>query len=399
MVDMQKLWLGNIEHGTPGVVVRSWFEDEGCTGISHIRMFHKQNQLSCAIVVFESETQAVFAMNIAKEREHWGLEVRHPNMQPGRASDLAAAVDNETARWRLRQEQEHQQKVQWEELQQAKLQQAKQEQGQLDLQEEWRLQEEERQQNQQAEELRQQAEQAEELRKQAEQAEELRKQDQYLQELRQKTELRQKAEHKEQDELQKEHQLQELQAEDMQQEMLRMEELRQQKLEAEQQESEKKMLEWNNEVRGRLAGPRPPKTPPSVAQIASATAAARASSSSSSSATLAARMAGDEFAAFRAMIKLSPDPPCSNYTEEEHEYMRTLTRIMDAKKLKTVLNDLIKQANKRKEELEGTDIDIHNLRDQVRPVRRRKRVGAYIESVSRESSECASFETSVSNAS
>ena len=50
MVDMQKLWLGNIEHGTPGVVVRSWFEDEGCTGISHIRMFHKQNQLSCAIV-------------------------------------------------------------------------------------------------------------------------------------------------------------------------------------------------------------------------------------------------------------------------------------------------------------------------------------------------------------
>ena len=107
----------------------------------------------------------------------------------------------------------------------------------------------------------------------------------------------------------------------------------------------------------------------------------------------------NEFAAFRAMIKLSPDPPCSNFTEEEHEYMRTLTRIMDAKKLKTVLNDLIKHANKRKEELEGTDIDIHNLRDQVRPVRRGKRVGAYIESVSRESSECASFETSVSNAS
>ena len=123
-------------------------------------MFHKQNQLSCAIVLFESETQAIFAMNIAKEREHWGLEVRHPNMQPGRASDLAAAVDNETARWRLRQEQEHQQKVQQEELQQAELQQAKQEQEQLDLQEE------ERQQHQQAEELRQQAEQAEELRKQ-----------------------------------------------------------------------------------------------------------------------------------------------------------------------------------------------------------------------------------------
>ena len=79
--------------------------------------------------------------------------------------------------------------------------------------------------------------------------------------------------------------------------------------------------------------------------------------------------------------------------------MRTLTRIMDAKKWKTVLHDLIKQANKRKEELEGTDIDIHNLRDQVRPVRRGKRVGAYIESVSRESSQCASFETSLSNAS
>ena len=79
--------------------------------------------------------------------------------------------------------------------------------------------------------------------------------------------------------------------------------------------------------------------------------------------------------------------------------MRTLTRLMDAKKLKTVLNDLIKQANGRKEELEGTDTDVHNLRDQVRPVRRVKRVGAYLESVSREGSECASFETSVSNAS
>ena len=72
------------------------------------------------------------------------------------------------------------------------------------------------------------------------------------------------------------------------------------------------------------------------------------------------------------MIALSPDPVAtgSNFTEDEQEYMRTLTRIMDANRLKTVLDDVIKQANKRKDELEEGTIDIAKLREEVRPVRR-----------------------------
>ena len=53
--------------------------------------------------------------------------------------------------------------------------------------------------------------------------------------------------------------------------------------------------------------------------------------------------------------------------------MKTLLRIMDANKLKTVLDDVIKHATKRKEELEEGTMTTkrkEELREEVRPVRR-----------------------------
>ena len=325
--------------------MRGWFENSGATGISHVRMFHRQNQHSSAIVQFESDAQAANAFNLIKENVAWGLEVRHATMRQG----LEPQAKQEP---QLHEQQQLQQQQEQQQQQQQLYEQQQQEQHQL----------------QQTKQQQQEQQQLHEQQQQQEQQQLYEQQQQELQQAKQE-ELDQ------QQHLQQHHgQQQQQQLHEEQQQATCQEDWRQQQLEVEQQEllaqqeleKQREDQTWQDEVQ---------KHNDSWEAIAEATA--KAAGAASSSAVDAA---------------LSPDPVAigSNKTADEQEYMRTLTRIMDAKRLKGVLDVLIKQAIKRKTELEGCDIDSEKLREEVRPVRRGGRVGAYLESASVESPEGAS---------
>jgi len=118
-LDQQKLWLGNVAHATPGHVIRGWLEDAGCSGLAHVRMFHRNGQLSSAILQFESETQCTHALQTVEANPDWGLIARYATLGGGKSRDaVEAGVACEVGLWQQRQQQ------QWQQWQQQQHQQA-----------------------------------------------------------------------------------------------------------------------------------------------------------------------------------------------------------------------------------------------------------------------------------
>ena len=74
-MDHTKLPFSHLPHAYPQSSLRAWLESEDCKGIKLIRMFHKSNTASTAIVSFDNEECARFCLRLFEKRADWRIPV------------------------------------------------------------------------------------------------------------------------------------------------------------------------------------------------------------------------------------------------------------------------------------------------------------------------------------
>ena len=67
-MDHTKLHFSHLPHAFPQSSLRAWLESEDCKGVKLIRMFHKSNTASTAIVSFDNAECARFCLRLFEKR-------------------------------------------------------------------------------------------------------------------------------------------------------------------------------------------------------------------------------------------------------------------------------------------------------------------------------------------